>query len=239
VAEPSLDDGAERLYGVAPEAFVAERDALAKRLRAEGRGEEAAAVKRLARPTAAAWAVNQLVRREPEWVQALVTAGRRLEEAQQALLDRSGDRDALRAAMAGQREAIERLVGLAADVLREGRGSATPALLDHVRETLQAASLDPDARAQVCAGRLAHELSAAGIGLGGLVAAAPASAPPREDDARRRREAQAAERAARAALEEAERAHERARRAAEDAAERVRAARAEHEAARRALEDAG
>ncbi|HXS45756.1 MAG TPA: hypothetical protein VN751_14105, partial [Solirubrobacteraceae bacterium] len=59
------DDAVDRLYGLAPGEFVPERDALAKALRADGRRDEAAAVKALAKPTVAAWAVNQAVRSQP------------------------------------------------------------------------------------------------------------------------------------------------------------------------------
>ena len=56
------DDAIDRLYGLPLEAFVGERDALAKELRAAGRRDEAAAVKALTKPTVAAWAVNQALR---------------------------------------------------------------------------------------------------------------------------------------------------------------------------------
>jgi hypothetical protein len=55
-------DEADELYGLALDAFVPERDALAKRLRADGRRDEANEVKALRKPSVAAWAVNQAVR---------------------------------------------------------------------------------------------------------------------------------------------------------------------------------
>ena len=61
---------ADALYGLPLEDFVAERDALAKRLRGEGRREDAQAVKALAKPTVAAWAVNQAVRARPREARA-------------------------------------------------------------------------------------------------------------------------------------------------------------------------
>ena len=59
------------LYGLPLDRFVAERDALAKQLRGDGRREEADAVKKLPKPTRAAWAVNAAVRAEPERAEAL------------------------------------------------------------------------------------------------------------------------------------------------------------------------
>jgi len=112
MAEPSqIEAEIDALYGLRPGQFVGARDALAKRLRGEGRRDEAQAVRRLARPTIPAWAINALVRDEPEWTQALVTAGRRLEEAQPALIEH-GDREAWREATAAQRDAVDRLARL-------------------------------------------------------------------------------------------------------------------------------
>jgi hypothetical protein len=149
------------LFELRPGEFVAARDVLAKRLRGDGQRAEAAEVRALARPTVAAWAVNQLARREPEWTQALATAGQRLERAHQQLL-RRGDRDGWRAATSDQRQAIDRLVRLAEQLLREERGSVSVSLRDQVRQTLHAATLDPDARAAVLAGRLTRELRSGG-----------------------------------------------------------------------------
>ncbi|HEU4656997.1 MAG TPA: hypothetical protein VFR97_05710 [Capillimicrobium sp.] len=252
-----IDEEIGGLYGLRPGEFVAARDALAKRLRGEGRRAEADAVKALQRPTLAAWAVNQLSRLEPEWTQALANAGRRLEEAQAALLAH-GDRQGWREATAAQREAVERLLGLAERLVREERGAVTPAMRDQIRETLQAASIDPDAGAAVCAGRLAKELRAAG-GLGAASAGAaprtpsgarapeptPERAPAASSPARSaaaEREARAArrtaERDARAALRRAERLVTAARAAAERADKAHARARKAHDAAADALADA-
>jgi hypothetical protein len=151
-----IEDEVDALYDLRPGEFVAARDALAKQVRRTDR-EQAERIKALARPSAAAWAVNQLARREPEWTQALTTAGQRMTDAHQALLER-GDREAWRAASAEAREAIDRLVRLAEGLLREERGSVSAQLREQVRETLQAAATDPDARELVAAGRLTREL---------------------------------------------------------------------------------
>jgi hypothetical protein len=90
-----LDPEAEigRLYGLPPERFTAARDDLAKRLRRSGAGEAAGAVKALRRPTVAAWAVNRLAREQPDALEELLDAGRRLAEAQdQAIADGAASR---------------------------------------------------------------------------------------------------------------------------------------------------
>src|SRR3954447_8139768 len=70
--DAGVDEDVDRLYGLPLEEFVAERDALAKRLRADKRREEADAVKSLRKPSVAAWAVNQVLRCHPEDRRALL-----------------------------------------------------------------------------------------------------------------------------------------------------------------------
>src|ERR671928_57650 len=52
----AADDVADRLYGLPLEEFTAERDKAARELRREGSKEEADRVKKLKKPSAAAWA---------------------------------------------------------------------------------------------------------------------------------------------------------------------------------------
>jgi hypothetical protein len=103
----------EELLDVDPEHFVAERDALAKRLKAEGRVAEAAGVKKLRKPTVAQWATAQVARREPDAVAGVRAASEAVAEAQTAAVG-GGDRDALKAAMNARRESV-RALGKAVD----------------------------------------------------------------------------------------------------------------------------
>src|SRR4051794_21531534 len=169
-------DDADALYGLTLDAFVPERDALAKRLRAGGDRAAADEVKALRKPSVAAWAVNQTVRSQPKAARALWDAGDALIAAQDELLGGSGDAAALRAAIEGERTAVDALVEAARGLLTsEGRdlGEAT---LERVRETLHAAAIDPDAREEVAAGRATRELAHAGLGaFGASIARAPAA----------------------------------------------------------------
>ncbi|HWI72891.1 MAG TPA: hypothetical protein VNT55_13135, partial [Baekduia sp.] len=156
------EDPIDRLYGVALEDFVGERDALAKRLRADGDRDGAAAVKKLAKPTRAAWAVNRLVRSRPDEVRALVAAGEALSGAQEALLS-GAEPGVLRGAADAARALVD---ALAAEAEADG------ATRDKVRATLHAATVDEEARKEVAAGRVLKERSASGFGgLDALVAA--------------------------------------------------------------------
>jgi hypothetical protein len=158
-------DPIDELYGLDLEDFVRERDALAKRLRADGDRERAEEVKRLPKPTRAAWAVNRLVRERPDEVRGLVEAGEALAGAQQQLLE-GADADVLRRAADAARRLVD---ALAAEAPADGPTR------DKVRATLHAATVDPEARAELAAGRVLKERAAAGFGgLEALVAAAPA-----------------------------------------------------------------
>ncbi|MEA2251918.1 MAG: hypothetical protein QOG70_2160, partial [Solirubrobacteraceae bacterium] len=107
------DDAVDRLYGVALDEFVPARDALARELRDEGRRGEAAAVKALAKPSVAAWAVNQAVRTQRGAARELWRAGDDLAAAQAAVLEGRGSGADLRAAGERERKAVEALVGAA------------------------------------------------------------------------------------------------------------------------------
>jgi hypothetical protein len=167
---------ADDLYGLPLERFVAERGALAKSLRAEGRRDEAAAVAGLRKPSIAAWAVNQLVRTQHADAQELFDAGDELREAQANLLAGSGDGRALRAAGERQRAAIDTLVDAARGLLTTAGDDLSPAIVERVSDTLHAAALDTQARQQVRDGRLERELRHIGLGLGESPAVPPAAA---------------------------------------------------------------
>src|SRR3954447_19052405 len=99
--------------------FVQARDALAKELRAAGDRERAAEVKQLRRPTAAAWAVDQLARRRPKDVEKLLAAGEALRKAHAAAMGGSGSAPDLRAAAEAERAAVDALTDDARTLLEE------------------------------------------------------------------------------------------------------------------------
>lgn len=109
------------LADLPPEDFVAARDALAKRLKAEGKVTEAAEVKQLKRPTVPVWITQQVRRHHDDVVDALRQASADVATAQEAAIT-SGDRDALRDATAARKAAL-RDVGRAIEqvLARNGR----------------------------------------------------------------------------------------------------------------------
>ena len=161
------DDAVDRLYGLPREEFIGERDALAKELRADGRRDEAAAVKALGKPTVAAWAANQAVRSQKKPARDLWKAGDQLSAAHDAVLAGKGSGAKLREATERERAAVERLVDAARGLLSASGGDLSEATIERVRETLHAGAIDPDAREEVAGGRTARERTPQGLFGGG------------------------------------------------------------------------
>jgi hypothetical protein len=156
------------LYGLSLERFVPARGSVAKALRKEGRREQAAEVLSLRKPSVAAWAVNQLIRTRGREIAALFDAGDALQLAQSQLLAGRGDGRALREAVARERDAVSGLAELARGLLSSEGHELTQTMLDRVSQTLHAAALDADARAQVRDGCLVRELRHVGLGQLGI-----------------------------------------------------------------------
>jgi hypothetical protein len=162
------------LYGAPLEQFVPERTALVRELRKQGRRDDAATVAALRKPSVAAWAVNQLVRTQVKSINELFGAGDALRRAHDNAASGGGDASALRDAARHQRDAVDTLIEAARGLLSSDGHELSPATIDRVTETLQAAALEEDARARVQEGRLERELRHVGLGLGGAFVAEPA-----------------------------------------------------------------
>ena len=231
---------ADDLYGLALDRFVPERSALARALRSQDRREEADRVAALRKPSVAAWAVNQLVRTQSQAVAELFAAGDELREAHRQVVSGRGDGRMLGAASRRQREAVEALVSAARGLLTSEGHELSGAMIERITDTLQAAALDPDARAMVRDGRLQRELRHVGLGEAEFADAKPARRRAEQGAARkaaRVAEAAARRRADRAAraLEAAQERRERAAQALRDADEQLARARAQAQAAAREL----
>ena len=248
-SEPeNVDARVDELYDLPPGEFTAARNALAKALRAEDLRDRAAEVAKLRRPTIAAWAINQTVRRHRERVDALVEAGQQVGRAQRRALSgvrRSGMREAARA----RRELIDELTDLAAEILA-GEGSSPESHRGDIAATFDAASSDDEAADTVRAGRLAAPLPVPSgfAGLEGLMVLPepepepepvdePDTATEGVDEAERERAAKQRRDAIRA-LEEARRELAEIEAEAREAAAAVAARLAEAEAADRAAQEA-
>lgn len=227
---PDLDRIARELYVLAPDEFVAARNA-----RAADAGDPALAaqVRALRKPLLAAWVVNLFAR---EHAAAL---GQALELADE-LRDAQADLDAASlTALGRQRRALVRSLAQQAAKTATDRGARIVAsTIEAVSETLNAAMFDAAAGAAVASGRLVRPLAASGgdavdltDAVAGSLDAVPAPPSVPADELRARRERKERERAVRAAearvteatraLTDAERRRRAAGERADDLADRI------------------
>lgn len=172
--DDDFDAAEAALFGLVPAEFVAARNALAARLKAAGRRDDAARVKALPRPPASAWAVNQLFWRARGFLERLLDAGETLRAAQQA----GGEE--LREALRARREATALARDRALGFLRESGQGVTPALEQRVSHTLLAlATHGRRAPAEAVSGRLHDDLEPPGFeALDGLTVPERPQPPP-------------------------------------------------------------
>jgi hypothetical protein len=252
----------DALFQLPPAEFTAARNALAGRLKKAGRTDEADQVKSLMKPSVTAWAVNQLYWRHRDAFDRLLDTGERFRKAQASQL--SGKAADLRGPIEARRVSLAELVKLAAATLRDAGSSATPENMRRITTTLEALStygLLPEAPQ---AGRLVDDVDPPGfetlaalvprVGDGAARRSGPTHVIPfqqkqrerkrpkgktTEEDARREAEERKVQTAAaKAAVQEAERALRDARKAAQQAEERLKKAAARAKEAEQQKADA-
>lgn len=150
------------LYTVAPGEFVEEREGAARRA---GSRDDAARIRKLRRPTVAAWAVNLLVADAPEDIDELIDLGERLRAAQAEM--RGTD---LRELSAERNRVVSRLVRHASGLAREAGQRLAGAAERDIETTLDAAVADPESAEAIRAGTLTKALSYSGTGFTGAAA---------------------------------------------------------------------
>jgi hypothetical protein len=199
---------------------------VAAELARAGHEEAAAHVRRLAKPSPAVWAVNQLARRDRVGIERLLQAGARLRAAQ------GGAGAELADATDAHRRALGHLSDQARRLLVEAGFAGTDAMVERVAATLLGAASDQAAVDDLRRGRLAGELARPGFEVlaSGAAAATRPPAAPRRPPARAPRSPAAPvppEDGRRAALERRlEDARAALRQAETEAAERARHAEA-------------
>jgi hypothetical protein len=223
-----------KLYSLPQAEFTAARNARAKELRKDD-PELAAAVAALPKPTAAAAALNELVREDPSEARALIQSGKRLREAQEAAV--AGKRGAdLTKAIEEHRSALDRMQR---DLRRR---KLSGAIVDKAAKTLRVASVDPELQPLLERGMLHEDLTASGFGLDpGIVPVGrkrTSGAPDRAAQEERRAKARERLQAARAALTDAKRAARKAEAEQKEAERRAEAAQQEVERATKEMEQA-
>jgi hypothetical protein len=239
----NLDDVAHELYGLSPEEFTEGRNARAKEITAAGNREMGAEVRRLPKPTVAAWLANMLVRTHAPRVKELIALGQELRGAQS-----QGDRADMRRVLDRRREIIKELVGAASQCVTETGQSMGPSVQRQLEETLEAAVADPESAAMLRAGTLNGPLAFIGFGEQSATphrrpakteGERPKRTPSRENGSREKtRGAEAALAKAAESLSSAQRAMESAEASVEKARRGQNEASARHRAATKELREA-
>lgn len=152
----SLDDEIDELYGVDLDRFTAARNELAKRLKNEGRREDAETVAGLKKPSVAAWMANQLARRHRKDVDLLLDAGHRIREAQRGVLT-GQERSALDEGRRRQQKALDALRDAAKKLGAKGE------TLERVSRTLRSAGVTDEGRELLARGRFTGDLALQGF----------------------------------------------------------------------------
>lgn len=228
-----LESALDELYGLPLDQFTAARNRLAEELKAEGRKDDAASLKKLKKPPLSAWALNQVARREADEVKAYLDALDSLEAAESPT--------DLRTATEERKSAAKRIHKSAAEVLQDAGHPASGAVMQKIMASLVATPSDREAE-ELRKGRLSGDISGGLDDIFGANAFATDEEIADEDRSRALQHAETLDRAAgeaervaheRAAeLDAARGALERAERAAEEAWTKAEAARAAADAAR-------
>ncbi|WP_295701733.1 hypothetical protein [Lapillicoccus sp.] len=169
-----LDSAVSELYGLVPEEFMDARKRLGLGAKSGGDAGLAKAIDSVRKPTAAAWALNQLVRRRPDEVERLLALAASLQDASERM-----DGAAMRDLGRERTRLIDELVRATSDVASEAGGALSMPVADQVRQTFVAALASPPAAEAVASGRLTRALTYAGFGDVDLSEATAAPSPAR------------------------------------------------------------
>ena len=141
--------------------FVGTRNALATRLKKEGRDAESARVRGLAKPTYTSWLVNQLYWGARRELEAYLKAADRVRAADKAALE--GKRPGGGDAATERRQALDALLSRASARAAEEGTPLSPALAERLRTTLDAIGTHGSAAARHARGRLQEDLDPPGF----------------------------------------------------------------------------
>jgi hypothetical protein len=134
-----IEEAIAELLAVPLDAFVAERKRLAAELRAAGDREGAAELAKYPKPSAPAWALNDVARTQPGAVRAWLDAAEALRAATAA------PGPGLRDAMAAHRRETSALLDVVRRTARPNGKPLTGPMLERVRALLSDATADPAA----------------------------------------------------------------------------------------------
>jgi hypothetical protein len=186
-----FEEAADAVYAAPAADFIATRNELAKQLKADGDALASTRLKALRKPTVAAWIANLVARRLPDELDDLLALG---DEFREATADLDGER--LRELTPKRHQLLDKLSKEAARLADEEGQKVSADVGQKLRETLDAALVDPAAGDAVREGRLSSALRHVGFGVVDETGE-PSNVTPLTDErrkaARDRRKAQQAE----------------------------------------------
>jgi len=148
----------DKLYQAPLAGFTAARNALVARIKAAHGADAAAHVKALVKPSIAAWTLNQLYWRHQAEFMALLMAGDALRLVQQQRL--GGAEVDVAPATRSRQSAIDTLLALATDILKEGGHAPSPDMRQRLLASLDALAAYGTGSLAPKAGRLTEDVPA-------------------------------------------------------------------------------
>ncbi|MER7251778.1 hypothetical protein [Kribbella sp. NPDC000426] len=155
-----FEEAADALYAASAADFIATRNELAKQLKADGDPVGSTRLKAMRKPTVAAWVTNLVARKAPDELDDLLALG---DEFREATADLDGDR--LRELTPKRHELLDKLAKEAVRLAGEDGQKISADVGQKLRETLDAALVDPAAGDAVREGRLSSALRHVGFGV--------------------------------------------------------------------------
>ena len=150
-----LTEIADRLYAVPAVGFTEARNAAAREVDDKALATQ---VKKLKKPSVAAWSINLLVRRESAQIDSVLELAESLRAAAEAL-----DGDELRALTRQRRQLTTALASTARSLAREAGVRLTGPVVEQVEGMLNAAMIDPVAAQAVRTGRVLSAFTSTGV----------------------------------------------------------------------------
>jgi hypothetical protein len=152
----NLEDDVDTLFKLPLADFTGARNELAARLKREGRADDSNLVKKLAKPSISAWAVNQLHWNHREAFDRLLATSQSFRQSQTSQpATRMAD---LRGSLDARRDALSHLSDLATVLLREADHNPTPDTIHRITTTLEALSAHATLSSGPTRGRLTQDV---------------------------------------------------------------------------------
>jgi hypothetical protein len=155
-----LESATQELYGLVPTQFTAARDAKASEARQAGRPDLASSLKKLRKPSVAAWLANLLVLERSRDVERLIDLGGELRAPSNKI-----EGEQIRRISKEKGDVVSKLMREATSMASRMGQPISVAALQELEATLEAAFADSHAAEDVRGGHLSRGLHYSGLGF--------------------------------------------------------------------------